>query len=75
MQDPGLQFMANGVSSGSTPLEALTRADDGTPGVSPEDQAAASSGSFKLPSWILTHILFISYIDLIYNEPEVSYRP
>ena len=62
MQDPGLQFMANGVSSGSTPLEALTRADDGTPGVSPEDQAAASSGSFKLPSWILTNILFISYI-------------
>ena len=52
MQDPGLQFMANGVSSGSTPLEALTRAGDGTPSISPEDQAAASSGSFKLPSWI-----------------------
>jgi hypothetical protein len=74
MQDPGLQFMANGVSSGSTPLEALTRADDGTPGVSPEDQAAASSGSFKLPSWILTNILIISYILYIY-ESEVSYRP
>ena len=47
LQDPNLNFLEGGVSNLNSALDILDRADDGSATERPEDQAAASSGSFK----------------------------
>lgn len=51
-KDPNGDFMADELPSGSN-LSLLTSNLDGEDAVTPEDQAAANSGSFKLLAMVL----------------------